>query len=65
MGTRLWVANHYGNDVIEVNTVNGDLVRVLDEPPYDFEAPSDIAYSSGQMWVTNNYGNTVTEFPAS
>jgi DNA-binding beta-propeller fold protein YncE len=67
-GTDVWISNHDGDSVTEINTESLKLVRVLQGQAYDFRYPEGVAVYDNKVWVANvptDGTGTVTEFPAS
>jgi serine/threonine protein kinase/outer membrane protein assembly factor BamB len=64
-GTHIWIANHKGRSVTELNASNGHLVQVLSDHKYGFSGPYGIAVDRAHIWVANFNGNSVTELNAS
>lgn len=61
----LWVVNATGNSVIELNSANGSLIKLIRSTADHFDGPETIASSGTDLWVVNNLGNSVTELNAS
>jgi hypothetical protein len=49
---RLWVTND--NSVIELNTSNGSVLRVLKAKVDDFESPGPMLVEGRHLWVTSD-----------
>jgi streptogramin lyase len=61
----LWVADSENNSVTELNSANGDLIRVLGARTDSFDEPVAITYYKTRLWVVNLQGNSVTELNSS
>jgi len=64
-GNDVWVANWYGNSVIELSETTGALMKVISGSSYGFDYPRAITSDGTHVWVANWYGNSVTELSAS
>ena len=59
----LWEADSSANEVVELNSSNGSLIRFVNASADRFNSPSDIASSGRYLWVTSS--DCVTQLNAS
>jgi hypothetical protein len=52
-GSRVWVANVFGNSVTELNAKTGSIIRVINARADDFATPIALAVTSAHVWVVN------------
>jgi hypothetical protein len=70
-GSHLWIGDEHAyanggtevSSLVELNTNNGSVIRVVKSSAYDLSIPVSIAVSDGHVWVENGY-NSVTELSA-
>jgi hypothetical protein len=53
-----------GGSVAEVAVGTGKVTSVASGSPYDFDQPTAITFSKGDLFVTNSLGNSVTDIAA-
>ena len=63
-GTHVWVANHGGDSVTELNAATGTLAKVIQGSSYGFDQPAAISSDGTQVWVANPGDQSITGFPA-
>jgi outer membrane protein assembly factor BamB len=70
-GSHLWIGDEHAfanggtevSSLVELNTNNGSVIRVVKGRAYDLSIPREILINDGHLWVENGY-NSVTELNA-